>query len=350
LARLRATGDPLADAVIQELHATPGSSEMLQAGIRDGLASVPDAPPAVRAFLQDTENAPAWAQLDPEALRLAPDAYQSVPPFWKGIALTLALLHVYSSPTIAAVLARTGRLNTGAASRLGETGKWLNTAMLPGALERGAPGYVATIKVRLLHARIRAGVTRGGWDVSASGMAMNALDISRTWLSFWYLPLRLQQKLGFSFTEAEIEQLRKHNLYIGHLLGVPAEVCASVDSLEQAEGMFDLLDAASGRPDDNSRTLTANLPVFTADGLMGKLFKKLGCAMVRRLFGKQFADDLGVGRSLLGRAVFPLIVAVNRRKWRRLRTTPGAWQANIEATIARYRARVEKNEPTEYEQ
>lgn len=130
-AHLSATGDPLADAVIKELHEIAGSSELLQSGLRNGLAAVSNPPPAIEAFLREIETTPAWVELEPESLRSAADAYMSVPPLWTGIGLTLALLHIYSSPTIAAVLASTGKLSTDATQRLKATGKWLNTAMLP---------------------------------------------------------------------------------------------------------------------------------------------------------------------------------------------------------------------------
>jgi hypothetical protein len=51
------TGDPLADAVVEEIHSgQPGVNAALDAGVRHGLGSLTDAPPAVAALLASTET------------------------------------------------------------------------------------------------------------------------------------------------------------------------------------------------------------------------------------------------------------------------------------------------------
>jgi hypothetical protein len=54
------TGDPLADAVVEEIHAGGRLVRTaLDAGIKDGLASLTDPPPAVAALLTQAECRPA---------------------------------------------------------------------------------------------------------------------------------------------------------------------------------------------------------------------------------------------------------------------------------------------------
>jgi hypothetical protein len=67
-----------------------------------------------------------------------------------------SLFDTYRAPGLACVLSSTGRLVTRAPRRIEETGTWLGSAVQPGALRVGAPGYVATAQVRLFHARMRA--------------------------------------------------------------------------------------------------------------------------------------------------------------------------------------------------
>src|SRR5207245_10156667 len=90
-----------------------------------------------------------------------------------------ALIRVYESPSIAAVLATTGRLVDGADRRIRETGKWVATAMLPGSLRVGQPGYQATVQVRLLHANMRRLVRSRGFDETAYGTTINQVDLDR---------------------------------------------------------------------------------------------------------------------------------------------------------------------------
>src|SRR5260370_27751347 len=94
------------------------------------------------------------------------------------------------------------------------------TATLPGALTRGGPGYIATIQVRLLHARVRRTNLRRGWDVETWGVPINQVDLARTWLDFNYVPFRALTHLGFDFTAEELPQLYPFWRYLAYLFGV----------------------------------------------------------------------------------------------------------------------------------
>jgi len=80
-------------------------------------------------------------------------------------AIPSALVHTYASPAIARLLTQTGRLTTVAPRRLAETGMWAGRPRCRGLL-RGAPGYQATVQVRLLHARMRSSALKHGWDTA----------------------------------------------------------------------------------------------------------------------------------------------------------------------------------------
>src|SRR5262245_11219910 len=68
LARMLGQGDPLADAVVAELRMTGARGRnLLEAGLRDGLATLKDVPPAIEALLRQTETIPEW--LDPDILK-----------------------------------------------------------------------------------------------------------------------------------------------------------------------------------------------------------------------------------------------------------------------------------------
>jgi hypothetical protein len=112
-------------------------------------------------LLQQLETMPAW--VDPDMLGRGEVAALSVSPLWYELcAIGSALVHTYASPAIARLLTQTGRLTSAAPRRLAETGMWARQATTPGGLLRGAPGYQATVQVRLLHARIRSSALRHG--------------------------------------------------------------------------------------------------------------------------------------------------------------------------------------------
>src|SRR5690242_3552405 len=75
------TGDEKADAVIKEL--VEGGSEArrkLKVGIRQGLAAVDEAGPALRAFLEEVERRPDW--VEEERLKRGSEAYLSIGQMW----------------------------------------------------------------------------------------------------------------------------------------------------------------------------------------------------------------------------------------------------------------------------
>ncbi|MDQ1505896.1 MAG: hypothetical protein QOD57_3623, partial [Actinomycetota bacterium] len=146
------TADPLADAVAVALHTDGGAVRAaFDTGVTEGLASLTDPHPAVAALLASTEALPDYA--DEELLDHGSAPHFTVPMPVHLVSLSAgALLRVYESPSIANVLASTSRLIDGADRRIRETGQWVVTAMLPGALRAGEAGYVATLQVRLLHA------------------------------------------------------------------------------------------------------------------------------------------------------------------------------------------------------
>src|ERR1700730_1885852 len=107
------TGDPLADAVVADIHdGHPQARQAVQLGIRHGRDSLVDPPESVVAFLTDTERLPDYA--DSDLLDHGSAPFYTMPPAVHLISLSAgALIRVYESPSIAAVLAPTGRLGDG---------------------------------------------------------------------------------------------------------------------------------------------------------------------------------------------------------------------------------------------
>jgi hypothetical protein len=179
------TGDVLADAVVAEMHETGmrQARPVVDQGIREGLESLADPPPALKALLRQTESVPAY--VDDSLLDQGPMTFYTSPPPVHIVALNAgSLIRVYESPSISKVLTTTGRLVDAAQRRIQETGAWPTQVMLPGGLRVGQPGYVATLEVRMLHAHMRGLALNRGYDSSADGSPINQVDLGRTWMDF----------------------------------------------------------------------------------------------------------------------------------------------------------------------
>ncbi|NUR32086.1 MAG: DUF2236 domain-containing protein [Catenulispora sp.] len=316
VAEMLAVGDPLADAVVAELEilGAPGR-RVLDQGIADGLGRLTEPPAAVRALVRQMEEPARWAT-DADVAD-GDRATQAIPQPWDVIVFAAAsMTHVYASPAVARVLAHTGELvAAGAPRRLAETGAWRSSVVLPGGLERGAPGYVATARVRLMHARVRAKALRDGWDTQRWGLPINQADLARTWLAFTVVPFRaLAEVLGIELSPDEERHLYRYWRHIGRLLGVDEEVIGQIQDHADAAELREELDAVTGPPDENSRALTAALMASASEGLArvpepamsAQAWRDLLDATARASLGDEVADGLGIPVAAAGEFL-PLI-------------------------------------------
>jgi hypothetical protein len=329
-------GDPLADAVIVEFDELGRSARAaLQRGLAEGRTSVPDAPPAVDALLAHAETVPGWDS--PERLDEGDRTSLAVPPHWRGLAFAGgSLAHTYRSPAIARLLVGTGRLTSTAPRRLAETGLWNASVVLPGGLRRGAPGYVQTVQVRLLHARVRASAMAHGWDTGQWGVPINQADVARTWLDFTVVPFTFLEGIGYRLTGEEQSHLYRYWWYVGRLLGLDEDFFLGTEDHARAGELLDLLDSTSAAPDENSRALvgalfdaaTTNLAAVPRSPMNAAGWRDLLNALAGRYHGEA-APALGIEESPVS-AVLPLLAAGEAKARRYQLQVPGAVQEAVE--------------------
>lgn len=349
------TGDPLADAAAEEVHELGQPARLcLDTGIRSGLASVADPPPAIAALLTATETLPAFA--DDVLIDTGSLPFYTAPPQAHMVSLSAgALIRVYESPSISTVLATTGRLIDGADRRIRETGKWVSTAMLPGGLRPGQPGYVATLQVRMLHARMRRLARSRGFDEATHGVAINQVDLARTWMDFTLTSFRAEQMMGFSLTSRETASMYRYWWLIAHLLGVDARLVEGITSNEEAARVDAVLQCVTGPLVEESVALAAATLNSIADLLHEALrvpepLGTRGLASLARMFhGDAVADELGIARSRAADSV--ISVAIDRvRSYRKsLRADPVKWESHITRNLAASGTTVQKSEHALYE-
>ncbi len=349
------TGDPLADAVVADVHdGHPQARQGVQLGIRNGLDSLVDPPDSVVAFLTDTERLPDYA--DGDLLDHGSAPFYTMPPAVHLISLSAgALIRVYESPSIAAVLATTGRLVDGADRRIRETGKWVATAMLPGSLRVGQPGYVATLQVRMLHANMRRLVRSRGFDESAYGTPINQVDLARTWMDFTVTSLQAEESMGFGLTTSEAATLYRCWWLLGHLLGIDARLIEGISTNKQASRVDELLQAVTGPLIRESATLAA----ATLDSITGELHQALNLpewigskalsALARRFHGDAIADELQIESSGAADAVISRAISVIHSRRLKGRQDAEQWQRNQEKYLAESRALLADADAAQYE-
>jgi hypothetical protein len=321
--------DPLADAAVGALSSLPREERdaLVDRCLSLGIAHVPEAPPAVVALFESLEHVPFWVDFD-RVDRGGRAFLRSG--ILGGITLgSFSLIVGYCSPAGNKPLALSGRFAKDGARRLAETSRFVQAISLPGGLRRGAEGFRAMVKVRLMHAAVRRWLARSHlWNAGAWGSPINQVDMAGTILLFSLVVLEGLDRLGYRTTESEREDLLHLWRYGAHLLGVDGELHCS--SEPEARRLWDLLTITQERPDEDSVALSHALldgPLDAArterERERAARVRAVGYAISRHLLGDDYADRLRYPRTRLVTAV-KAFRALNARVGSLLRLLPNA--------------------------
>jgi hypothetical protein len=257
------------------------------------------AEPVLQKFLAEQLQKPSW--LDSEQLRLGAATCRRIGMFGNLVMRDMALMGGYQSSAINKPLIFTGALDSGADRRLAETRKFWIDVTREGALESNGYGIKTATHVRIMHSLIRRGIMKTpGWSNEEWGVPINQADMVITNLSFSVVFLLGLRSLGFHFTRQEAEAVLHFWRYIGHLLGINADL---LPSTEQA-GRRLLYLATRTQPgcDDDSRQLAVALRDQPLEQnkwyWLGLLKIQFHSGFSRFFLDKQAADDLQLANNL----------------------------------------------------
>ena len=128
-------GDPLMDAVATWLMQSPKDNRALfQQALTQGVNSLPDCPPALRALFAEVDRTPPWLDraLMADGLRFIHASGLTA----LQVMRDLALMGGYLLSGFNQALVMTGALTNGTSQRVAETGKWWMDCTEVGGLER----------------------------------------------------------------------------------------------------------------------------------------------------------------------------------------------------------------------
>jgi hypothetical protein len=309
--------DPLADDVARVLADDPSGARWgeLQRACRDGLWRAET--PAIRRLLDDAQQAPAW--LDPDAAERGGRVLVRRGPVG-GMLLGAALITGYAAPAGNKPLVLTGALTRSTQRRINETARFVEAVTAPGGSRPFAEGWAITLKVRVMHARVRLlCLDSGRWDDAAWGHPINQHDMLSTILLFSAFILEGFHTFGVPATPAEEADAMHLWSWVGHVIGVdPALLPLDV---ARGKAYADLLKLTQDPPDDDSRALTeafVNAPLKTADTSTPRARETLerrvalSHGILRGLMGDELADGLGLAHNRY-RHVVPVTAKALRR-------------------------------------
>lgn len=224
--RFTQMGDPLADNLVAAFRRLPAGvgRAQFETALEHGITAVSDPMPELVAFFAAVDARPYWVdqkKID-HAVRVA--ARIGMIPSFTAMSM-FSLMGGYLASRADKTLVSTGDLEAIAPRRLAETLTWTVDVTGPGALERFATGFTSTLRVRLMHAMVRAGMERRpDWDFDEWDQPVNQSTMAGTLMLFSLGNVVGCQALGVQFSRHDKDALFHFWRYVGFLLGVDAEL------------------------------------------------------------------------------------------------------------------------------
>ena len=218
-------GDPLADAMVDRLSTLPPNEAtgLVALGMQgNDEAALQAAPEPVREFFASCYHPPDWVDL--------PSLTPGYRLFHRNTSLVLAgmvagVLVEGFTTNIAKSFFITGRLRDQGIRRLKQNNRHMLEIFMPGGMERHNDGWALSVRIRLVHARIRRLLTCShDWDLEELGTPISAAHVGFALAAFSARLLQHLDKLGASFNDAEREGFMAIWRYSGHLMGVPETI------------------------------------------------------------------------------------------------------------------------------
>ncbi|WP_224367371.1 oxygenase MpaB family protein [Hyalangium versicolor] len=324
LDQMRRIGDPRVDALIAEHIATRGP-ESLDHLLRELFHSqrMPEADSLVRSYLTEL---PQTELVERDVVARGQHLFSLYGPEVLMILGSYSLPLAYAAGHGVQVVYRSRRLKEDPIRRLCDTAQMVVNVMQPGELEEGGVGWLATRKVRLIHALVRRRVQL---DVDAPwraewGLPINQEDQAGTLLTFSIATLRGLRRMGARMTLAEADAYIKAWSAVGRLLGVDPSLLPS--SEEEATLLAMQIGERQVRPTPEGRQLTAQLlgSVQTLFPVSGYATSLTHFFLQDTVFGKDVAAALDLPKANWTRWLVTVRAAQKRTFLGWLDWVPGA--------------------------
>ncbi|MGW0039440.1 oxygenase MpaB family protein [Gordonia sp. NPDC003376] len=191
-----------------------------------GIDAVDDPTPGLVAIFEQLDHIPEWVDLD-QLYRGAVAFWRAgpiVPPVlaWGAIAGGFSMYSATRPVLFSGRLRKADKVGT----RLIESFRYVVAAYTPGGMGRFEEGFRLTAKVRMIHAAVRHSLSRSdAWDWANWGIPINNLDSMVTQSGqFGVKFIDAVQASGIRYSDREIEDIIALSRYVGHVIGVPAEI------------------------------------------------------------------------------------------------------------------------------
>ena len=298
-------GDPVADAFALRFRDLKHSvaMEMLNTALDKGIDVVEDAPAELIALMAQVDHVPDWVDwdaVDRTAELIGPMIYALGQTGWRaGFVLT------FGNSYQGLPMVKTGALHKPetAPGRIKETVSVINYLAIPGGLRRQGVALKLLVRVRVMHALVRANMLKNpkAWDVSTYGVPLPQVDMYAAW---GLVSGGLAIMENMSGQSMNISALR----YLMYLSGVDTRMPSnSVEDIKEV--MVMISSTLNHKYETWASELTATAlnakmtpNISIKDRLWDKADRKFGELILTKAMGKRNAAQLGVTASPLSYA------------------------------------------------
>ncbi len=314
-------GDPELDPVMQEIADLPPADlhRLVGGCIERREEAMRRAPRVLRDFFDRVTAVPSW--VDFEAFTPGRRA------FHRNMTNMLIAYAVGSavegfSTTIAKSFALTGRvtgMGEGAKRRLRQNNRHMVEIYFPGGLARDGDGWKISMRIRFVHARVRALMSQSdAWDHDALGIPLNAAHIGGIALyTFSIRQFEHAMSMGSRFSREERESIVSIWRYGGHLLGVPESILFRNE--QEARRIYRIGHRCEPPPDEDSIAVS-NVVFKVIPDMAGiedekkkKSLEKYAYRLSRALIGNRLADQYGYPNTIRIRSLVLLYYRIRER-------------------------------------
>ena len=288
--------DPEADAVVDLLASLEptAAARFLSAAMDQDQDKLAGAPRVLRDFFEGLETVPSWVDFS---------AFNSgIRMFHRNSRLVLAafvagtLIEGFAT-NIAKSFLITGRLRESGIRRLKQNNRHIVEIFIPGGLQRAGDGWKLSVRIRLIHARVRRLLKHSGeWDEEAWGAPLSSAHVGYSITAFSARLLQHMASLGAKYTDEERESFMAVWRYSGFLMGIPETILFRNE--EEALRIFEVGNLCEPAPDwdcavmANSLVNAAPLVAGITDPVGRRDLANYVYSVSRALIGDALADSL----------------------------------------------------------
>ena len=218
-------GDPLAEAMTEDLaeFSSEESRRLIEAAMtQEGEEALRDAPDSLRKFFKDAETPPEWleyAAFAPGVRMFHRNSQVILGAFVAGVLIEGFTTNIAKSFFI------TGRVRDQGVRRLGQNNRHMMEIFFPGGLYRHGDGWKLSVRIRIVHARLRYLLNNSeDWDAEAWGAPISAAHLGYALSAFSARLLLHMKTLGAEYNDEEYASFMAVWRYSGYLMGIPQTI------------------------------------------------------------------------------------------------------------------------------